>query len=228
LILLPTYNERDNLSILIPQIFREYPNISILVIDDDSRDGTAELLKGFSMEFQGFRYIIRKGERGLGTALLRGYEEAIKSGYKYLIQMDADLQHDPKYIRDILDRLMVGCDLVIASRYVRGGGIEGWSFTRRLISRVANIYGRLVLGIDIKDLTSGFRGFNIESLGKVFNKIKYSRGYVIQVEVVYRFKEAGMKICEVPFIFRERKRGKSKLGFSTILEFFINILRLKL
>ena len=227
-VLIPTYNERDNLSKLIPKIFEEYPDIHILVIDDNSPDGTPNLLKELSSKYKNLRYVVRVGERGLGTALLRGYREALKHGYRYLIQMDADLQHDPKYIKDILERLIDGCDLVIASRYVAGGGVEGWSLLRRIVSKAANMYSRAILGIKVRDATSGYRGFKLDSLGRIIDDIKYSRGYVIQVETVYRFSQAGMRICEVPFIFRERERGSSKLGITTILEFFIKVIRLKL
>jgi len=227
IILLPTYNEKDNISKLIPMIFEYYPEVSILVVDDNSIDGTLYILDNFKKRYKNLEVIIRKNERGLGTALIRGYREALAKGFKYLIQMDADLQHDPLYIKDIFNKLKEGCDLVVASRYVEGGGVEGWSFIRKIISKFANMYARFILGIKITDCTSGYRGFNLASLNKVLGKILYSKGFVIQVEVIHRFQEEGLKVCEVPFIFKKREKGSSKLDVKTIIEFFIKVLRLK-
>ena len=227
LILIPTYNEKDNIGILIDTIFSLYPDINILEIDDNSIDGTLDILDRLSERYGRLKYIVRIGERGLGTALLRGYREAVKSGYKYLIQMDADLQHDPSYISDIYDALVEGYDLVIASRYVEGGTIKGWSIFRRMISWGANKYASFIVGAGVRDYTSGFRGFRVSSLAKVIDEVRYSKGYIIQVEVVKRFYDKGMKIYEVPFTFKSRGGGRSKLGFKEVLEYFIKVLRLK-
>lgn len=227
LILIPTYNERENIEKLLEILIKSYPEMDILVIDDYSLDGTIDVLRRFSNEYPNIQYIVRVGEKGLGTALIRGYREAIKGGYKYLIQMDADLQHDPSYISSLAERLREGCDLVVASRYIGGGGIEGWSFIRRLISKGANIYARVILGIGVKDLTSGFRGFKVSSLRNIIDELVDVDGFAIQVETIYRMYKKGYSICEIPFIFKSRIHGSSKLGIPVILEFFIRILKLR-
>ena len=226
-ILIPTYNERENIERLLELLLELYPEMDILIIDDNSTDGTIEVIRRFSDTYPNIHYIIRVDERGLGSALVRGYREAIKRGYKYLIQMDADLQHDPIYIGELMDRLRSGCDLVIASRYVEGGGVESWSFRRRFISWGANKYVKLLLGIKARDVTSGYRGFNLSSLKEVLNDIEGASGFVIQVETAYQMARRGYKICEVPFIFKSRAHGASKLGFKVILEFFIRVLKLR-
>lgn len=227
LILIPTYNERENIERLLKILIESYPEMDILVIDDHSLDGTIDVLKSFSDEYPNIQYIVRTDEKGLGTALIRGYREAIKRGYKYLIQMDADLQHDPSYISILANKLREGCDLVISSRYIEGGRIDGWSFTRRLISKCANIYARIILGIGVRDLTSGFRGFNVSSLKNIIDELVDVDGFAIQVETIYRMYRKGYHICETPFIFKPRIHGSSKLGISIILEFFIRVLKLR-
>ncbi len=226
-ILIPTYNERDNIEKLLEMLIELYPDMDILIIDDNSTDGTIEIIRRFSDEYPNIHYIIRVDERGLGSALLRGYREAIKRGYKYLIQMDADLQHDPIYISELIDSLRSGCDLVIASRYVEGGGVENWSFTRRLISWGANTYVKLLLGIKARDVTSGYRGFRLSSLKEVLDELEGASGFVIQVETAYQMARKGFRVCEIPFTFRARLHGASKLGFKVVLEFFIRVLKLR-
>jgi len=226
-ILIPTYNERENIERLLQIILDLYPDMDILIIDDNSVDGTIEVIRRFSESYRNIHYIIRVDERGLGSALLRGYREAIERGYKYLIQMDADLQHDPAYISELMDRLKGGCDIVIASRYIEGGGIENWSLTRRIISWGANTFVRLLLGIKARDLTSGYRGFNLSKLNEVLDDLEGASGFVMQVETAYHMHRKGFKICEVPFIFKSRAHGTSKLGFKVVLEFFIRVLKLR-
>lgn len=226
-ILIPTYNERENIGRLLESLVKLYPELDILIIDDNSTDGTIDVIRRFSELYSNIHYIIRVDERGLGSALLRGYREAIKRGYKYLIQMDADLQHDPIYIRDLIDKLRSGCDIVIASRYIEGGGVEGWSLRRRIISWGANKYVKILLCIKARDVTSGYRGFNLSSLKEVLDNVEGASGFVIQVETLYQMTRSGYRICEVPFIFKSRIHGSSKLSLKVILEFFIRVLKLR-
>ncbi len=236
LILLPTYNESESIRKLIP-LLEEYINsikrsrnldIDILVIDDNSPDRTYEIVREYMGKYQNIHLIVRPSKMGLGTALARGFKEALNRGYDALITMDADLQHPPEYIVDLINAYLNGCDIVIASRYIKGGGIEGWSKFRRIVSSIANIYGRGLTGLKIRDLTTGYRLYSRKVLEYLAGLNLKSSGFVFQVEVLYRLKNFNLKICEVPFIFKSRMHGKSKLSRKIILEYLINLLKLRL
>jgi dolichol-phosphate mannosyltransferase len=229
LVVIPTYNEEENIPSLINrlnEIRRDEP-FDVLFIDDDSPDGTAKIIEGFRSDNRWIRLIVRRGVRGLGSALKRGYEEALKEGYRWLIQMDGDLQHPPEVIPSILDRLRDGFDLVIASRYVFGGGAEGWSFYRKVISKGANMFARAILGLSPHDVTSGFRGFSRSALQVLCDHEFISQGFALQVEAIYVLEKNGYKVSEVPFIFKSREKGTSKLNRGEIFSYAKNILRLR-
>ncbi len=229
ILVIPTYNERDNIPELVDRLdrVREQATFDVLFIDDNSPDGTHELIRSYMENYNWISLIVRKNERGLGTALKRGYTEALNRGYDVLIQMDSDLQHPPEIIPNLIEKVDKGFNAVIASRYVQGGGIKGWSFSRRLVSKVANLYAKFMLGLSVSDLTTGYRAYDREALKVLANHNFISKGYSLQVEALYLVKKAGLKICEVPFTFVKRERGKSKMGIREIISFLINIYKVK-
>ena len=155
--------------------------------------------------------------------MLMGFKRALEKGYDVIVEMDADLSHNPKYLPDLIDEVRKGSDLVIGSRYVLGGSVPGWSFMRRLTSKGANFYAKTLLGLDAKDVTSGYRAFKASSLLKADYSTLRSEGYMFQVEMVHRFKEKGLKTSEIPIEFVDRRMGESKLGLDEISKFAIGI-----
>lgn len=229
LIIIPTYNERDNITPLINELskVRKLVVFDVLFIDDNSPDGTGDLIKEHVKHDKWIKLIVRTRERGLGSALYKGYQYAYENNYDYVLQMDADLQHPPSVIPDLISKLKLGCDVVVASRYIEKGGSEGWPFYRRLISKVANKYATTLLNIKIKDVTSGYRGFNIKAIRDLLNYRLSSKGYVFQVETLALLSKLGYKICETPFIFKKRIKGSSKLGFKEVIKYFISVLKIR-
>lgn len=222
----PTYNEKDNLPVLAEKIFNlNIPNLTLVVVDDNSPDGTGELADKLAESYP-IKVIHRPQKLGLGTAYTTAFEQILKEKPEYIIQMDADLSHDPIMIPKMLKNITT-CDVVIGSRYVKNGGIENWSWPRRLISRFGNIYARLILNLPYRDLTGGFKCWRREVLEKIdFNSLS-SIGYNFQIETTYRAHKLGFKIKEIPIIFSERKIGASKFNASIILESFIKVLLLR-
>ena len=217
LIIIPTYNERENISALIEQILGIVPNADVLVVDDNSPDGTAdEIMKLFGA---GARCSVlrRKGPRGLGRSLVDGYRYALAHEYARLVQMDADFSHDPKSLPDLI-RATETADVVIGSRYCAGGGAANWSLRRRLLSWFANRYVSAVIGMNVRDATSGFRCYNRRALEMILEHSVVSEGHSIQVEATYRAYNAGLTIVEVPITFVDRREGKSKMSRKVILE----------
>ncbi len=231
LVFLPTYNERENIGPLIEAIqsvSRENRlPIDILVLDDNSPDGTAEVVRQLSNIYDNLSLVVRPSKLGLGSALKEGFSHAFRMGYDVMILMDADFQHPPDVIPRLIDSINGGSNLSIASRYVEGGVIEGWSRVRRIISRGANFYARTLLRIPVRDLTSGYRAFDRDALGFLSGCSFLSRGYALQVEVAYLLHRKGFKIVEVPFIFRRRRSGVSKLDAGIMIEFFYNVLKMR-
>jgi len=226
LIIIPTYNEKDNVKNLIRKILEILPDIHILIVDDNSPDGTAGLVEELALRINNLHLIIRKDERGRGLAGIAGFKYAVENQFDYVIEMDADFSHNPKYI-PLLLRQIETCDLAIASRMISGGGIIGRNFIRNIITRLANIYIRLILGINIKDATSGFRCFRRQILENISWDTVISRGPSIVEEVLYLVYRGGYKIKEVPIIFEERRQGKSKLNFKKILSTMFLILKIR-
>lgn len=217
IILLPTLNERENLEVLLPQIFDYLPGISVLIIDDNSKDGTSELIIELQNKYKSLFILERKTRLGYGPAILDGFRWGLDRSFRYLITMDADFSHDFRSIPHFLDALQTN-DVVIGSRYVRGGEIENWHLFRRLLSRFANFYARLILGMDIHDITTGFNGYRSEVIRKLnLDSIK-SNGYAFLVELKYKIKSRGLKILEYPITFYERREGNSKMSGRIIWE----------
>ncbi len=223
LIVLPTYNEAENILTLldfIDRIRRRLKWLDVYVIDDDSPDGTGKMALSYSFENPWVSVRIRRGRRGFASALYEGFRYAYSRGYDYVITMDADLQHNPIYIPYLLSKAIGGCDVVIASRYIMGGGIVGWSLKRRLISLAANLYARIVLGLYPLDVTSGYKCYSRRSLAIIVGLGVLSKGYAVQPETIYKVSRYGLRICEVPFTFVYRRRGRSKMGLKVIFEYF--------
>lgn len=223
----PTYNEKDNLPLLVEKIFNlKIPNLTLVIVDDNSPDGTGKLADKLAESYP-IQVIHRSQKLGLGTAYTTAFEQILKEKPNYIIQMDADLSHDPTMIPKMLESITT-CDVVIGSRYVKAGGIENWNWSRRLISRFGNLYARLILNLPYRDLTGGFKCWRRKVLEKIdFNALS-SIGYNFQIETTYRAHKLGCKIKEIPIIFSERKVGDSKFNASIILESFIKVLLLRL
>ncbi len=230
LLVLPTYNEAKNISILIPRLFKHIPDISILVIDDGSPDGTAKIVKSLKNEFPNLEIIDQGKKSGLGAAYRTGFQWGIANGFTEIIEMDADLSHR---VRDLVQLLKVkedsNADLVIGSRWISGGEIENWSRSREWLSRFANRYVRALLDLRVNDATSGFRIYDGALLRKIDFSATRSGGYTFQIEMTRAARKQEAKIVEVPIIFRERENGSSKMSKAIVFEaiFLVTIWGLK-
>jgi dolichol-phosphate mannosyltransferase len=201
--------------------------MDILVIDDNSPDGTGQKVEQFRQQHQNVHVLHRRSKLGLAPAYQEGFAWVMQREYDYLVLMDGDLSHNPRYISAMLKRVKDGAGVVIGSRYVSGGKAEDWALWRFLISRMANICSRLVLGLAVQDLTSGFKCLKRETLGSIdFSKMQ-SNGYAFQIEMAYLCSKGGFSIEEYPIVFFGRKKGKSKLSFRLLVEAFFLVLRLR-
>ena len=212
LIALATYNERENLPMLTAQIFEFVPETDILVIDDSSPDGTADWVEEQMRTDARFKLIKRMGKQGLGTAVLAAMDYAVQNGYDFLINMDADLSHPPRFLPAIRSKADEGFDVVIGSRYVPGGQIHGWSLSRRFMSRGINLYARWVLGLKTRDNSGSFRCYRTALLKQLDPKTVRSKGYSFFEEILFRLCQLGGTFAEVPITFEERRVGQSKLN----------------
>jgi dolichol-phosphate mannosyltransferase len=228
LIILPTYNERDNLEPLITAVHEALPEAHLLVIDDGSPDGTGELADRLASTDDRLEVRHRPGKQGLGTAYLLGFGHAIERGYDYIFEMDSDFSHDPKDLPRLLDAARDGADLVIGSRWVEGGGTVNWTLQRKLISRGGSFYARTILGVGIRDLTAGFKCFRRQTLERIDLPSIRSSGYSFQVEMNYRVVKGGMRVVEVPVTFVDRRVGQSKMSRAIFLEAAVMVWKLRL
>lgn len=227
-VIIPTYNERSNISALIKEIFVIYPEIQILIVDDNSPDGTGELVGCLSQEYGNVHVIHRARKMGLASAYREGFEWALERNFEYIFQMDADFSHSPADMQKILEKAETTADLVIGSRYKGGLRIKGWSIFRIGLSYLANFYARIILGLNIYDVTSGFRCFRADILRKFDLSMIRSEGYAFQIEMVYLYSKKNYRVEESNIIFVERKKGKSKFSLKIIIEAFFTVLRIKL
>jgi dolichol-phosphate mannosyltransferase len=211
LVSLATYNERENLPPLIKAIHEHLPAADVLVVDDNSPDGTGALADELAANDARIRVLHRAGKLGLGTAIIAAMKFAIEHRYDYHVNMDADFSHHPRYLPALV-KGMDRCDVMIGSRYVTGGGVVNWPFTRRLMSAAVNVFARLTLRIPAKDTSGAYRCYRVEKLRQVPLERIWSRGYSFQEEVLFRCRKVGCKMRETPIIFEDRKEGKSKVN----------------
>ncbi|MFM8527929.1 MAG: polyprenol monophosphomannose synthase [bacterium] len=217
-VVLPTYDEAENLEKIVPAIAERLPDAHrILVVDDNSPDGTGEIADRLAAERGDLAVIHRPGKEGIGPAYLAGFARALTDGAKTVVQMDADFAHDPAYLPELIAATRQA-DLAIGSRYVRGGGVENWGAMRRTISKGGSTYARKVLGVGVRDLTGGFKAWRSEALSRIDLDRVATRGYAFQVEMTYRALCSGMKVVEVPIVFKDRDLGASKMSRSIFLE----------
>src|SRR5579864_1143908 len=228
LVVLPTYNERDNIDAIVSAILEQSPDFEVLVVDDNSPDGTGQIADALSSVNSRVHVMHRAGKLGLGTAYISGFEWALARDYLYVFEMDADFSHDPADLVRLREPLIKGeADASVGSRWVPGGGTRNWSFLRTFISRGGSLYSRLILGIPIQDLTSGFKCFSRHVLENLDLSSVHSNGYAFQVEMNWRCFRRGFRVREVPIVFVDRRVGKSKMGSHIVAEAMLVVLRLR-
>ncbi len=226
-VVIPTYNERENIELLLTRIL-EYPRFRVLVVDDNSPDGTGRHVAALAQQEPRLALLSRPGKRGLGTAYVEGFRCALATGAQFIFEMDADFSHDPCYLPQLLAAAETRYDLVLGSRYVRGGGTTDWGLLRQCISRGGNLYAGMILGLPIADSTGGFRCYRRAVLETINLNAVCSNGYSFQIEMAYRTCRAGFRIGEIPIIFPDRRVGKSKMSRRIVIEALINVWRLRL
>ncbi len=227
LIIVPTYNEADNINPLFAGIWQAVPEVHILVVDDNSQDGTAQLVRDHQQSKPQQTHLLqRSGKLGLGTAYIAGFNWALARNYQAIIEMDADLSHDPTVLPAMIEQLRHN-PVVIGSRYIPGGGTENWSLARKLISRFGSLYARTILGMTIRDLTGGFNAWRAEVLRSIDPNTVRSEGYAFQIELKYRAQKLGFAIVEIPILFRDRRAGQSKMSGRIVLEAMSRVWKLR-
>lgn len=218
LVLIPTYNEHENIPILIADLMT-HAGVHVLVLDDQSPDGTGKIADQLAAKFPGrVRALHRTGQRGLGVSYLEGFHIAIDSDYDFVVQMDADLSHDPKYLPAMIEAAAQGADLVIGSRYLNGISVVNWPLRRIILSQFANFYIRTVTGLRLRDITTGYRCWRRQSLATLPLDRIVSDGYAFLLDVTFMAADAGLRIAESPIIFIERRQGASKLSSGVLIE----------
>ncbi|MGI9145375.1 MAG: polyprenol monophosphomannose synthase [Chloroflexota bacterium] len=229
LVVLPTYNERENVEPIVTAILGQSADLEVLVVDDNSPDGTGHIVDALAAAQPHRVHVIhRAGKRGLGTAYIEAFSWALARDYDYVFEMDADFSHDPADLLRLREPLSAGvADASIGSRWVAGGGTRNWSVARTLISRGGSLYARLVLGVPVEDLTSGFKCFSRRVLERLDLPNVRSNGYAFQVELNYRCHCQGFRVVEVPIMFVDRRVGKSKMGRHIVTEAMLVVLGLR-
>ena len=220
LVIIPTYNERENLPWLLSRIRAEVPDARVLIVDDGSPDGTADLAEEIFADSGNGSVMRRNGPRGLGLSYVDGYAWALANGFERVVQMDADLSHNPAHIPAFVEAAE-SADVVVGSRYIPEGGVKNWPIHRLLLSKFANVYVAAITGLPVKDSTSGFRCYTRRALERMQVQDVRSNGYAFQVEMTARASEAGLRIVESPIIFTDRQHGKSKISRKVLLESMI-------
>jgi dolichol-phosphate mannosyltransferase len=227
----PTYNEKENLQPMVEALGRviDGSRDSVLVIDDNSPDGTGKLADALAAERPWLSVLHRREKEGIGAAYLAGFGVALSSGAELVVQIDCDFSHDPADVRRLIAACVDGADLALGSRWIPGGGTANWGFGRRLISRGGSLYARLVLGVGIRDLTGGFKCFRRETLEAIALDDVRTRGYGFQIEMTYRALRAGRRVEELPIVFVDRRVGQSKMSGAIVLEAMrqVPVLRLR-
>lgn len=228
LVVTPTYNERDNLERFVGAVHDALPEAHVLVVDDASPDGTGKIADRLAGRDDRVRVLHRSGKLGIGSAYIEGFRLGLRDGYDVLLQMDTDLSHDPRYLPDFLAAIDRGADLVLGSRNVSGGGVEGWGPGRHFLSKGGSLYSRAILGLPIRDLTSGFKAWRREVLEAMDLGAVRSEGYSFQIEMTWRAIGRGFTVREVPIVFVDRRAGKSKMSRQIFLEAVLMVWKLRL
>lgn len=228
IVVVPTYNERANLEELIEKLRQFSENLHVLIVDDDSPDGTGELADELSRKNPERIFVLHRDHKeGLGKAYVEGFKQVLQKDYEYILQMDADLSHDPGHLPRFFEEIK-NCDLVVGSRYLNGISVVNWDLKRLILSKTATNYVKLITGIPVSDATSGYNCWRREALAAVGFEDFFSSGYVFLVEMKYKAYRKGLKVGEVPIVFVERKLGNSKMDWRVILEAIWGVVRLRL
>jgi dolichol-phosphate mannosyltransferase len=226
LVVVPTYNERDNLPAIVEGILQHAPDAHILIVDDNSPDGTGAVADELSEARPGRVFVLhRERKEGLGQAYVEGFKYALAHDYEIIVQMDADFSHDPKYLPTFFEAIQTN-DVVIGSRYVNGISVVNWDLKRLILSKAASFYVRLITRMPIADTTAGFKCWRREALASIGLDRLFSNGYVFLAEMSYRAHRQGMRIKEVPIIFVERRLGRSKMSGAIMVEGVLSVLRM--
>ncbi|MFF0311461.1 polyprenol monophosphomannose synthase [Streptosporangium sp. NPDC004379] len=225
LVVVPTYNERENLPAIVGRVRAAVPEAHVLVADDSSPDGTGAVADELAAGDDHVHVLHRPGKQGLGAAYIAGFRWGVAEGFDVLVEMDADGSHQPEELPKLLERLAGGADLVIGSRWVPGGEVVNWPASREFLSRGANVYARMILGIPVRDATAGFRAYRAATLEKIGLDDVESQGYCFQVDLTLRTVRHGLRVAEVPIVFVERTAGVSKMSRGIMIEAFWRIMQ---
>ncbi|MBA3441820.1 MAG: polyprenol monophosphomannose synthase [Pyrinomonadaceae bacterium] len=227
-VVIPTYNERENLEPLVEKLWHHASELHVLIVDDNSPDGTGRIADELSRKNPGKLFVLhRQNKDGLGRAYVEGFKHALQKDYEIILQMDADLSHDPSYLPLFLEQLR-HASLVLGSRYLHGISVVNWDFKRLMLSKMATKYVRLITRMPFTDTTGGFKCWRRETLEAVGLEAVFSNGYLFQIEMTFRAYKKGFKVVEIPIIFIERNLGRSKMSWAVIWEAIWGVLRLKL
>ncbi|NEN05565.1 polyprenol monophosphomannose synthase [Diaminobutyricibacter tongyongensis] len=222
LIIIPTYNERENVASIVGRVRASTPDVFVLVVDDSSPDGTGEIADALAAADDHVRVLHRAGKEGLGAAYREGMQWALAAGYDRIVEMDADGSHRPEELHRLLEAVETA-DVVLGSRWVPGGGVENWPASRRLLSRGGSAYSRLALGVPVKDATGGYRAFTARALERIRFTDVASQGYCFQIDMLRRAYDEGLRIVEVPITFVEREHGASKMTTGIVVEAMLRV-----
>jgi dolichol-phosphate mannosyltransferase len=228
LVVTPTYNESTNIETFVSGVRATLPDADVMVVDDSSPDGTGAIADAIARRDPQVRVHHRGGKLGLGTAYLEAFHIGLRDGYDRFFEMDADLSHGTEYLASFVAALDDGADVVIGSRNVPGGSVEGWGLGRHVLSKGGSLYSRVILGVGINDLTSGYKAFSRRALEAIDLDAVQSNGYSFQIEMTYRALRRGMRVVEVPIVFVDRRAGKSKMSRAVFAEAVIEVWRLRL
>jgi len=223
LVIIPTYNERENVAAIVARVRAATPQVDILVVDDNSPDGTGEIAQGLAASDRAVHVLHRTGKTGLGSAYGAAFRWGLERGYAQLVEMDADGSHQPEQLSGLLAAADFGADVVLGSRWVAGGGVENWPAYRVLLSRGGSAYSRLVLGLPQRDVTGGYRVLSAHALRSIRLEDVQSQGYGFQVDLLFHAQRAGLRIVEVPITFVERERGVSKMTGGIVAEAMLRV-----
>jgi len=227
LVVIPTYNEKENVEKITSAVLDVVPSLEILIVDDNSPDGTGKMADAMAQRDPRISVLHRQEKSGLGSAYIAGFKHALEQGYDYIFEMDADFSHDPKALPGFLEKIEE-YDLVLGSRYIKGVNVVNWPMSRLLLSYFANVYARLVTGLNVRDATGGFKCFRREVLEKIDLDAVQADGYSFQIEMTFKAWKKGFTICEIPIIFVDRLAGTSKMSKKIVREAIVMVWKLRL